>query len=224
MTVIARRFCGPPDSANGGYTAGLLAAGAPGPLQVTLRAPPPLERPLLLEPGVRLVADEQLIAEARAAPLELALPPAPSFAEAEAAAAGYAGHHSHAFPTCFVCGPARAEGDGLRLFAGPRAGRPGQVAAPFCPHPQLAGPEGTLPPELLWAALDCPGYFALEDVKKALLGRITAEVRGEVRAGERCVVLGWRLGREGRKHFAATALWDAAGRLLGRSHQVWIEI
>ena len=27
--------------------------------------------------------------------------------------------HEHPLPTCFVCGPARAKGDGLRIFAGP---------------------------------------------------------------------------------------------------------
>lgn len=48
--VVARRFQGPPDCANGGYVCGLLAARmAPGPLRVTLRRPVPLERALGFE-------------------------------------------------------------------------------------------------------------------------------------------------------------------------------
>jgi len=37
MVVIARRFCGPPDTGNGGYSAGLLAQSLRGPIEVTLR-------------------------------------------------------------------------------------------------------------------------------------------------------------------------------------------
>ena len=44
--TIDRRFRGPLDSANGGYAAGLLGSRLPGVAQVTLRLPPPLERPL----------------------------------------------------------------------------------------------------------------------------------------------------------------------------------
>ena len=44
--TIPRRFCGPPNSANGGYVCGMLARHIPGAAEVTLRAPPPLEKPL----------------------------------------------------------------------------------------------------------------------------------------------------------------------------------
>ena len=44
--VIARRFCGPPTSANGGYACGLVAGLLDGRARVTLRSPPPLDRPL----------------------------------------------------------------------------------------------------------------------------------------------------------------------------------
>src|SRR5438552_14612416 len=40
--VIERRFCGPPNSANGGYVCGLLAAHIDGNAEITLLAPPPL--------------------------------------------------------------------------------------------------------------------------------------------------------------------------------------
>lgn len=44
--VIDRRFRGPPNSGNGGYVCGCLARYVAGDAEVTLRAPPPLERPL----------------------------------------------------------------------------------------------------------------------------------------------------------------------------------
>ena len=42
-TIIRKRFCGPPNSGNGGYVCGLLANAMAEPCQVTLHAPPPLD-------------------------------------------------------------------------------------------------------------------------------------------------------------------------------------
>jgi hypothetical protein len=44
--IIDKRFCGPPNSGNGGYVCGRLARHIPGAAEVTLRAPPPLDTPL----------------------------------------------------------------------------------------------------------------------------------------------------------------------------------
>src|SRR6267154_1295695 len=44
--IIDKRYCGPPNSGNGGYICGRLARHIPGGAEVTLRAPPPLDRPL----------------------------------------------------------------------------------------------------------------------------------------------------------------------------------
>jgi hypothetical protein len=49
--VIDRRFRGPPESGNGGYTCGLVAGRVDGPAEVTLRLPPPLEEPLTVASG-----------------------------------------------------------------------------------------------------------------------------------------------------------------------------
>ncbi|MFN3602998.1 MAG: hypothetical protein ACK4UY_16580, partial [Dietzia sp.] len=48
VLTVPSRFCGPPSSGNGGWSAGALAAlAAPGaPVRVTLRRPPPLETPM----------------------------------------------------------------------------------------------------------------------------------------------------------------------------------
>jgi hypothetical protein len=54
-----------------------------------------------------------------------------------------------------------------------------------------------------------------------LLGRITARLAGRVRVGERCVVIGWPIGAEGRKRFAGTAVFGADGALRGIARAVW---
>jgi hypothetical protein len=227
MLRIEPRYCGPPESGNGGYSAGLLGTRMGGCVEVTLRVPPPLacalsvvELPELLE----LRAGEELIAEARPARLDLEVPSCPSFERARQLSELYVGHKTHNFPSCFVCGPGRAAGDGLRIFPGSETPQE-PVAAPFVPDASLADAKGLVRPEILWAALDCSGYFACAapTYPIALLGRITAELFGVVRAHERCVVMGWALGREGRKLFAGTALFGQDGELRGLARQVWIQ-
>ncbi len=119
--LIATRFCGPPSSGNGGYTAGMLAAQLGGTVEVTLRRPPRLQHEMRLElAGERaeLIDGELLVAEARRAELELAAPAAVSFERAREASGQYVGFRRHHFRGCFVCGPARAAGDGLRILPG----------------------------------------------------------------------------------------------------------
>jgi len=41
---------------------------------------------------------------------------------------------------------------------------------------------------------------------------------------QRYVAIGWRLGEEGRKHFAGTALFTDAGDLVARSVTTWFDI
>jgi hypothetical protein len=232
MLRIAARFCGPPESGNGGYCAGSLArlflnaTGGSGAVEVTLRKPPPLERDLELHLAgdqARLQDGEELIAEARSAEIEVDPPSAPSFERACQLSKHYVGHVRHHFPSCFVCGPARSEGDGLRIFPGSQ--HPGEpVAAPWVPAEGLAGADRQLTTELLWAALDCTGYFAAgaSDYPMALLGRMTAQIEGQIAIGEHCVVTGFALGREGRKLFAGTALYGEDGTRRALSIQTWI--
>lgn len=223
---IASRFCGPPSSANGGYCAGLLANTLEGSVEVTLRSPPPLERDLSVHPEperVELRDGEQLVAEARRAALDLEVPSAPSWERAVELSRHYCGHRRHHFPGCFVCGPDRAAGDGLRIFPGGERGAE-LVAAPFLPDVSLRDQRPALGGEFVWAALDCVGYFAsaMPDYPVALLGRMTAEVLAPIELEEPCVVIGWSMGREGRKLQAGTAVFGADGRLRGRALQTWL--
>ncbi len=229
--IIDARFRGPPTSANGGYTCGLLAALIPGTAEVTLRAPPPLDVPLALtrrdDQSVVLTQGEQLIAEAQPIELALAPPDAVSFAEATEAARGFPGFRDHPYPSCFVCGPQRAQGDGLRLHPGPVRGR--QVAAaPWIPTPDLCAADGAVLPRFVWAALDCPSWWGHASFApigpRILLGRLALELKERPRAGECYVVLGWPLGRTGRRIFCGSALVDAEGRHLAWARATWIEL
>jgi hypothetical protein len=226
--VIRSRFCGPPTTGNGGYSAGMLARELGNSVEVTLRKPPPLERELEVRAhgnALELRDGEELVAEARVAEVELDVPTPPPFERASELSERFVWFQRHEFPTCFVCGPARAVGDGLRIFPGAeRTDEP--VASPWIPSDDLAGDDGIVRPEIVWASLDCPGYFggAGPDYPKALLGRIAASVRGSIRAGERCVAMGWSLGKEGRKIHAATALFGADSGLRAVARQTWIVV
>lgn len=226
---IDRRFCGPHDSGNGGYVCGSLAARIPGAAEVTLRYPPPLGKPLTVthtnDEHWQLRDGDRLIAEAKATDLDLTVPAAPDFATAEVAANNYRAFENHVFRRCFVCGPDRSPGDGLRIFAGV-AENSAIVAAPWIPDASLAGDDGSVNPEFLWAALDCPGYFALgfSENPACLLGRMSAEVEPGIRTGDRYVVIGWKIDQDGRKYHSGTALIGADGRVHGRARSTWIRL
>jgi hypothetical protein len=228
--TVGTRFRGPPASGNGGYCAGLAAkALGVSPAEVTLLAPPPLETPLaVVRDGaeIALVNGEREVVRARPGELDFAPPPAPSAAAAERAAARFVGMEGeHIFPGCFVCGPARESGDGLRIFPGPLENGQG-VAAPWTPGADLADEDGLVAEEFLWAALDCPSYFALPGAGplRALLGRIIADVADQPRPGERLVVAAWHAGSEGRKHASRSAVYRADGGVLARASCLWIEL
>jgi hypothetical protein len=232
LTITARHN-GPPGSANGGYTCGLLAqqVGAEG-VEVTLLKPPPLEHALVATADgerVELRDDDELIAEAQPSELLLDVPVPVSEDELERAERGGYEHWTakHPFPTCFVCGPAREPGDGLRIFPVELPGRDGLFGASWRPDASLAADDGSVRPEYVWAALDCPtsapvANFA--DGPPMVLARLTARLGCSVRAGERHSIISWPLARDGRKREAAAALYDSSGRLLCASKALWIEL
>ena len=203
--IIPRRFRGPPNSANGGYVSGAFSVAAGTDLRTKLLRPPPLEQPL-------------------AARLELDVPAPPGYVQAVWASQHYAGFREHAFPECFVCGPHRRRGDGLRIFPGMLDN--GIVAGPWLPSDWLGEGTDKVAVEHHWAALDCPGYFAVSGGRRAmLLGEMLAHVDRPVHVGEPCTVIGWRIAAaEGRKHYAGTAIFDEDGELCARARATWIEL
>lgn len=226
--IVERRFQGPSQSANGGYIAGVLAELIDGPAEITLRSPPPLDTPMSLEPdgeGFRLSHGDTLVGSVRPGGFDLEIPPKPSDSLIDAARADYPGEKLNLLPHCFVCGVARAEGDGLRVFASPIPGA-SMVAARWTPHASMTGEGGKVLERYVFAALDCPGAYAFhgETGGSMLLGRITGEVTGMVRAGESCTVMAWQEGRDGRKAFAGSAVLNAAGDVVASARATWIVV
>ncbi len=237
---IGRRFNGPHESGNGGYSAGLAARKLPDAeaVEVTLRAPIPLEQTLRAHPtsnGLDIMTDDAAtriqIMSLRTVHLEMPDITSPGLEAASVAAATFRTIEDHVLPHCFVCGPARTEGDGLRIFPDWLKDPAGTenpnafplVAAPWTPTPDLADASGLVAPEFLWAALDCPGAFAI-DAEPILLGRISARILARPRADAPVIVVAWAKGRDRRKHFAASALFNESGDLLAFSEQAWIQI
>jgi len=237
--TIDKRYCGPPNSGNGGYVCGRLAQHIPGGAEVTLRAPPPLDTPLALaatNDGTWELRDgAKVVASGRAVSVELPRLETASFAEARAAELlTPIKPREHPLPTCFVCGPARAKGDGLRIFVGP-LGRHTQrpvLAASWVPDSDLSAADGRVAPEFLWSALACPTGFASNcdpqsstiDKTPLLLGRMSARIEARPRPGDRCVITAWPTGRDGRKRMAEAALRDEGGKLLAVAKTTWIAV
>lgn len=239
--IIGKRYRGPPNSGNGGYVCGRLARHISGGAEVTLRTPPPLDKQLdvvATETGVWELRDgTAVVATGRPASVELARLETASFDEARAAELRTpVKPHEHLLPMCFVCGPARAEGDGLRIFAGPlvRQSREASpvLAATWTPDPTLTAEDGLVAPEFLWSALDCPTGYASSldresrgfDRTPILLGRMSARIDARPRPGERCVITAWEAGRDGRKRLAEAAAYGESGTLLAVAQATWIVV
>ena len=235
---IPARFNGPPASGQGGYSAGVFAEHLEGPAAVSLRRPIPLDEKLEMRVGGdddkgAAPASDGTAARAfdAAGQLIAEVAPAPPMAPWDAAPVNLEAAHRakkrfkppsvDTFDHCFVCG--RERHDGFRLAPGPVAGTD-LVAAPWTPPAWAADGDGVVLPEFVWAALDCPGYFAIHgtDPTVAFLARQQTEVHTPVRVGVEYVVLARKRKREGRKGFAATAIVDSAGAVVAHSEQLLI--
>ncbi|WP_134740052.1 hypothetical protein [Nocardioides sp. 503] len=244
--IVPSRFCGPPSSGNGGWSAGALAATLPHAddhgrswpaVTVALRQPPPLDVELAVadEDGTHVASyDGRPVAQARVADHDPAQVAPVGADEARAAEARYPGLRTHPFPTCFACGTDREEGDGLRIFPGEVAAgdETARAAATWTPHPSLAEDwheyrdevrHASLP--VTWAALDCVGAWAGDMGERPMvLGTMTARIDALPVIGEEHVVIGAARGQEGRKTYTAATLYDADGRVVAAAEHVWITV
>lgn len=170
---------------------------------------------------------DSIVAEAETGgDLALEMPSPVGVEEAAAAREASPLRSAHPFPQCFVCGPERCEDGGLCVTCGPLPGGEA-VAAPWHVDDSLPLEGGTVAPELIWAALDCPGGIAamlMPDVGVAVLGRLTASIESPVEPGATCVAMGWPIDRDGRKLRAGSAIFSAAGELLAQARATWIEL
>jgi hypothetical protein len=230
MVTIPAQYNGPMRSANGGYAAGLLGHEHGAEISTsTLRQPPPLDTPLTWERDadedeLRLVtAGGAIIGTATTGSFARDAVPCPTEAEAQSGHAAYPGFHTHPFDHCFTCGTKRAEGEGLRLFAGPCADD--RTATPWTPHEAFAEHDGAVSVPVAWAALDCPGGWAADFAAQPMvLGRMTAQVVRRPEPGEALLATGRLDEHTGRKFLTSTALYTTGGDLVGRAEQTWIEI
>jgi hypothetical protein len=231
--LVAKRFCGPPDFGNGGYTCGLVAQSlTAGAVECTIRKPIPIERELRIDldgDRARLMDRDELVIEAVGADIDLPVPAPVSFAEAQDAVERSPAYQNHPFPTCFVCGPERREHDGLRVFPGPVQAQEGfdnLFAAPWVPAREFADESGQVRSEFVWAAADCPTGFAagFPYQGKLVTGRLAVEILGHVRAEDECVLMSWSLGTDGRKCHAGAALFDSNGDACAVAKATWIRV
>ena len=223
---ISSRFNGPRGSGNGGYAAGVVAGLLGGEAEVSLRSPVPRDTELevVREDGtVRILDGETLVADGRTAKVDLEVPEPLGLCEARHAAERYRGSSDDLFSACFVCG--RSREDSLEVFAGKVENR-NLVATPWTAPPWAADPSGHVRPEFIWAALDCPTYFATyanEQNPVSFLVRFSVSIEASIRASTEHVVVAWPIEAEGRKRQAGSALLSAEGETLAVASALLVE-
>jgi hypothetical protein len=225
--IIDQRFNGPPHSAHGGYICGLIAAATGANVRVRLYRPPPLQKNMQLVVRApdewRVMENGETVASAVCTHVQVHVPRAPTYVAAMDASLHFPGLKQAVFAECFVCGTARQRGDGLRVFAGPIA-HSNVYAAPWLPQADVCDDRGKVKPEFIWSVLDCPGYYAsFRDLRPALLGEFTVHIDRLVHKDEACVIIGWPILIEGRKHKVGTALFDEKGERCALGVATWVE-
>ncbi|MBT2229032.1 hypothetical protein [Nonomuraea sp. NEAU-A123] len=226
VLTVPERFRGPAGVANGGWIAGTMAEAMGGnrsAVEVTLHAPTPLETDLCLEHvanTVYLHEGDRLLVEAIPVAEDLTAPEFVPFNDAARAEAGFPGWRGHAFPECFACG-LREPGDGLRIFPGPVEGTD-LVAAGWLVPFTVADEDG-VPASVVGAALDCiTGWAHFKPGESALLGRLAVQIHRRLYAGGAYSVVARATGREGRKLFGESAIYEVDGTLVAAARATWI--
>ncbi|MFF9362571.1 hypothetical protein [Streptomyces griseoluteus] len=223
---IARTHNGPPGSANGGYACGMFARTAVDVVGtaavVQLHAAPPLDTELAIRAhrGRALVwhGDELVATVSTAAHDQPAVAPFVTFAAAERASAFFAGAAAHPFPECLVCGTARTDPAALHLTPGGVDGLPGVVACTWVPtgDPDL---------DTVWAVLDCPGGWTLDQSGSPyVLGRMSARVHELPPSGEPAIVVAQHVATAGRTARVVSALFGPDGAEFGRAEATWVRL
>ncbi|MCQ4207929.1 hypothetical protein [Streptomyces longispororuber] len=222
---IAGTRNGPSGSANGGYACGLFArtaADAVGTAAVVqLHAAPPLDTELNVQAHrgrASVWHEHELVATVSAARHEHpATAPFVTVAAAQRAGAIFKGATAHPFPSCVVCGTARTDPAALHLTPGEVDGMPGVTACVWTP--------GDVDPDTVWAVLDCPGGWTLDQSGSPyVLGRMSARVHAVPPPGEPTVVVARNIETAGRTARVVSGLFGADGTELGRAEATWIRL
>ncbi|WP_329123083.1 PaaI family thioesterase [Streptomyces sp. NBC_01465] len=231
IVTVPARVHGYPGVAFGGYVAGLLADRADAKtVRVDFRGAVPVDTPVRIaqnpDGGAELTSGSTALALASPRELTLDVPDAPSWAEALAGTEARLQNPDGGFTDCYGCGEGVTPGLGLRIFAGLAPGRD-LVTAAWTPDPGLGADGGVLPPEAVWAALDCPGGIAALQLGSAKAGLVTAALTATVLrpvvAGEPHVPYAWVIAESGRKHTVGIALATAEGELCAVAEALWLD-
>mgnify|MGYP001817288998 CR=1 FL=1 len=232
LLTIEATYCGPPTSAHGGVAVGRFAQLVdPGPAEVRLLGPPPLDTPLhsltRADGTVVVTGPNGDLAKVRALPNRLDIAPFGRRVddEVEAAASAFlagVAETGHAFPTCFACGPDRHDVDALHQYAS--EADDGHTVARF----RVEG-TGPLPGWLTLAGLDCPSghtVFSLAEQPPAVavLGSMQCQLHNEARAGLDYQVRGRLSSVVGRKLTSEVAMLAPDGTTIAEGRAVWIAV
>lgn len=234
---IEHRFQGPTGSGQGGWTAHRFASAIGSPVEVSIRAPIPLDTELRVvadadSGGWRLVThdgpggEHVMTAVARDA-IDVATSPV-SIEQALAARGGFgAVVGEHPVPECFSCG---VRPHSMRVHAGPLADGSDRYATDWSP-PEWAVTGGIVDDGAVWAALDCTAAWYVctsRGERTAFTVRYAAEVLRPLRAEETYSLVGWGgpTGAEwnGRKRGAASAAFASDGTCVARSTSLWVAV
>jgi hypothetical protein len=222
---IARTHNGPPDSANGGYACGMFARIAADVVGtdavVQLHVAPPLDTELAVHAHrgrAHVWHEDELVATVSAvAPDQPRVAPFVTVTAAERASAFFAGVAAHPFPQCLVCGTARTDPAALRLTPGGVDGLPGVVACTWTP--------GAPDIDTVWAVLDCPGGWTLDQSDSPyVLGRMAARIQAVPPSGEPTIVVAKHIATAGRTARVASALFRPDGAEYGRAAATWVRL
>ena len=84
----------------------------------------------------------------------------------------------------------------------------------------------TLVDRYMGEVVECPGAYDFPQpaVGAILLGELVVDIRGAVTAGEQCVVTGWEIRHDGRKHFTGTALFGESGACCAVGYATWFQV
>jgi hypothetical protein len=194
---------------------------------VTLHEPPPLDVPLTTEPTggrVHVWHGETLVATVSRTNVRITPPPFVAPEVVAAAERGRVPADRHPFPTCFVCGPDRAAGDGLGLTPSLLPGSASMTGCRWTPAGSLTtGPGASVPSEFAWAALDCPGGWTADLARAPMvLSRFTVDLRAEPLAGTPYLVVGRLDERDVHTLTTTTALYRHDGLLAGQALARWV--
>ena len=232
MIIIDPTHNGPPGSGHGGVAAGRFAELVdPHRARVRFHAFIPLGVPLTGQraaDGAVAVSDGDTLI-ATVAPTDPIEPfvdlPVPELDDVAAAEARWyaACRDRHPFPTCFGCGPARPERDGLHLRPGALAGL--DVHATTW-RPSL---DGATPAWLVWAALDCgsagPALVGMPDGASVVTGELAVDIRKTVPGDATVVIVSRATSRNARKTKVAAALIDPrTGQHYAAATSTWFTI